>query len=361
MERYTRQTRLAGFGPEKQALLSKGSALVIGAGGLGVPVMQYLVGMGIGKIGIIDMDTVDVSNIHRQILYTTEDKDLPKTDVAYKKLKALNELVEVETYHAYITPENALDVIRPYDVVIDCSDNFGTRYLVNDACVILNKPFVYGAIYQFEGQVSVFNYNGSATYRCLYPEPPMEGEMLNCSDMGVLGILPGIVGCYQANEAIKILCGIGEVLANKLMIIQTLTNDQQMFNYTSIEENHQIKTLQKDYQQSVCEAMRVQEINVETLNQWFEEDRPFQLIDVREEVEWDICHINDSKLIPMNTVPRHLGEIDKFQPVVLICHHGMRSRSVANFLVDEGYKDVYNVTGGIHAWANKIDPAMRQY
>jgi len=360
--RYDRQVRLQGFGEGKQEQLGRSSALVVGAGGLGVPVMQYLVGMGIGKLGIVDQDTIDITNIHRQVLYTPADAGKQKARVAAAKLSAMNELVDITVYEEFLQPGNALKIMADYDLVIDCSDNFGTRYLVNDACVILKKPFIYGAIYQFEGQVSVFNYKGSATYRCLFPEAPNDGEMLNCSEMGVLGILPGMIGTYQANEAVKVLCDIGEPLSNKILTIDTLTNEHRIFKFKPVSGHHDIRELQKDYQQNVCiMETGVQEMDVSKLAEWLSAADPLQLIDVREPDEWDICHLEQARLIPMHTVAGQIDSLQKDIPIALMCHHGMRSRAVANFLVEAGFKNIYNVTGGIHAWAVKVDPNMRRY
>ena len=221
--RYDRHLKLEGFGPAKQELLSNAAILVIGAGGLGVPVLQYLTAMGIGKIGIVEHDTISITNLQRQVLYHTAEQGQSKLFTAIKRLQQLNPEVQFIPHATWLSPGNALEIFKAYDVIVDCSDNFGTRYLVNDACVLLNKPFVYGAIHKYEGQVSVFNYKESATYRCLFPEPPAPGTMQNCSDIGVLGVLPGIIGTYQANEVVKIVCGIGEPLSNQLLTIDTFT------------------------------------------------------------------------------------------------------------------------------------------
>ncbi|RFS22612.1 thiamine biosynthesis protein ThiF [Chitinophaga silvatica] len=361
MDRYDRQTRLKGFGQEKQVLLQQAKVLVIGAGGLGVPVLQYLTAMGIGTIGIAEQDTVSITNLQRQVLYYTSDEKKPKIDLAIERLKQLNPTVNFIKHPSWILAENALEIIETYDVVVDCTDNFGTRYLINDACVITGKPLVYGAIYQYEGQVSVFNYQGGATYRCIFPEPPEAGQMLNCSEIGVLGVLPGIIGCYQANETVKIITGIGTVLSNQLMVIDTLNNTQQVFNFNPVSENQNIKTLAKDYHQTVCEMNTVQSISVNQLQQWIEQEEKFVLVDVREVDEWEICHIPEAIHLPMGRVLQQPALVPKGIPVAVLCHHGMRSRAVAQQLVAAGYSSVYNVEGGIHAWAVKIDPDMQTY
>jgi molybdopterin/thiamine biosynthesis adenylyltransferase/rhodanese-related sulfurtransferase len=361
MQRYDRQTRLEGFGPAKQALLQQAKVLVVGAGGLGVPVLQYLTAMGIGKIGIVEHDTVSVTNLQRQVLYTTADQGKSKVELAAKRLQQLNPEVEQVIHDTWLTTDNALQIIRDYDVVVDCSDNFGTRYLINDACVITGKPLVYGAIYKYEGQVSVFNYKGSATYRCIFPEPPESGEMLNCSDIGVLGVLPGIIGCYQANETVKIITGIGIPLNNQLMTIDTLNNTHLVFDIKPVAVNQKIKTLQQNYQQTVCEMEGVQSLSVVELQEWLQKDAPFMLLDVREDDEWEICHIPQAVHIPMGRVLQQVAALPADAPIAVLCHHGMRSRAVGQRLTELGFKSIYNVEGGIHAWACAIDDQMQTY
>lgn len=360
MQRYDRHLKLEGFGPEKQELLRNAAVLIIGAGGLGVPVLQYLTAMGVGTLGIVEHDKISLTNLQRQVIYNTEDEGKPKLEMAIKRLRQLNPEVTFHAHDAWLMPDNALEIIRGYDVVVDCSDNFGTRYLVNDACVLLKKPFVYGAIHKYEGQVSVFNYKGSATYRCLFPEQPEPGVMLNCSDIGVLGILPGIIGSYQANETVKLICGIGEPLTNQLMTIDTLYNTQHIFQIKAVAGNQDIKSLEADYEQP-CDTGGVKSLSVTALHQWLEEGRAIQLIDVREDDEWEICHLPQAMHIPMQMALRVSSQLKKDVPLVLLCHHGMRSRMVANQLHAAGFAPVYNVEGGIHAWANEIDPEMNMY
>ncbi|NSL88927.1 HesA/MoeB/ThiF family protein [Chitinophaga solisilvae] len=361
MQRYDRQTRLEGFGPQKQALLQQAAVLVIGAGGLGVPVLQYLTAMGIGKIGIVENDTVSVTNLQRQVLYATADAGKPKLQQAVKRLQALNPEVTFISHDTWLTVDNALEIISAYDVVADCSDNFGTRYLVSDACVIAGKPLVYGAIYKYEGQVSVFNYDGGATYRCIFPEAPEDGEMLNCSDIGVLGVLPGIIGCYQANETVKVITGIGTPLKNQLLTIDTLHNTHLIFNITPVPANQQLTQLQADYHQTVCEVNQIQSLSVQELNERLLTDDNLLLLDVREDDEWQICHIPQALHIPMGQVLQRVQSLQPEKPVAVICHHGMRSRAVGQRLAELGFRQVYNVEGGIHAWACVIDPQMQTY
>ncbi|MCW3462882.1 HesA/MoeB/ThiF family protein [Chitinophaga nivalis] len=361
MQRYDRQTRLEGFGPEKQALLQQAKVLVIGAGGLGVPVLQYLTAMGVGTIGIVEHDTVSITNLQRQVLYTTADEGKPKVQLAAQRLQQLNPEVQHRIHDTWITPENAVDLIRAYDVVVDCSDNFGTRYLVNDAAVIAGKPLVYGAIYKYEGQVSVFNYQEGATYRCLFPEAPESGEMLNCSEIGVLGVLPGIIGAYQANETVKVITGIGTPLSNQLLTIDTLHNTHQVFQIIPVAANRQLTSLQPQYEQPVCAVAGLQSLSVQQLHKWLQKNNGLQLLDVREDEEWDICHIPQAQHIPMSQVLQQLTALRPEAPLAVLCHHGMRSRAVGLRLVELGFKAVYNVEGGIHAWAVAIDRQMQTY
>lgn len=358
MDRYDRQIRLNGFGAEKQEKLKNAAVLVIGAGGLGVPVLQYLTAMGVGTIGIVEQDTVSITNLQRQVIYSTEDEGRSKLQAAINRLQALNPEVKLIPHNTFLAVNNALDIVANYDLVMDCSDNFGTRYLVNDACVILDKPFISGAIFEYEGQVSVFNYKGSATYRCLFPIP---GEAPDCNTIGVLGVLPGIIGCYQANEAVKVICGIGEVLSNQLLSINILTNIHQTFTFQTVSANLRIKQLQESYGDSICDPVTMQLLSVQELQQWLENGNDFLLVDVREKDEWDICRIEGSVHIPMRRVEASVSSLSKKKPVAVICHHGMRSKAVAQMLVQAGFSEVYNVTGGIHAWASEIDDTMAVY
>ncbi|RAJ75193.1 adenylyltransferase/sulfurtransferase [Chitinophaga dinghuensis] len=359
--RYDRQTRLEGFGPEKQQLLLQAAVLVIGAGGLGVPVLQYLTAMGVGRIGIVENDTVSITNLQRQVLYTTADQGKPKGQLAKQRLHQLNPDITIELHETWLTTENALEIISGYDVIVDCTDNFGTRYLINDASVITGKPLVYGAIYKYEGQVSVFNYQQGATYRCIFPEAPAAGEMLNCSEIGVLGVLPGIIGSYQANEVVKIITGIGTPLRNQLMTVDILENVHHIFHIPPVEANRQITVLQADYAQDVCDLTGVQSLQVKELENWLNNGKKVLVLDVREDDEWEICHLSQSLHMPMGKVLQEFPKMTISGPIAVLCHHGMRSRAVAQRLSEMGYKNLYNVEGGIHAWACMIDPAMATY
>ena len=359
--RYSCQVALPGFGQKGQRLLQQAKVLVVGAGGLGCPAAQYLAASGIGTLGIADDDTISISNLHRQILYTPADVGKLKATIAAERLQQQNPDITIIPHPVKVTAANVIELFKQYDIIVDGTDNFETRYLLNDAAVLSGKPLVYGAIYQYEGQVSVFNYQGGATYRCIFPEPPEAGQMLNCSEIGVLGVLPGIVGCYQANETVKIITGIGSVLKNQVLIIDTLNNSHQTFTFNPVPENLSIKTLAKNYHQTVCEVNTVQSISVEQLQQWIEQEEKFILVDVREEDEWDICHIAQSVHLPMGSVLQQPGLVPTGLPVAVLCHHGMRSMAVARQLVAAGYPAVYNVEGGIHAWAVKIDELMETY
>ena len=351
-ERYTRQTRLQGFGEAGQQKLADAKVLVIGAGGLGVPVLQYLSGMGVGTIGIVDNDVVDISNLQRQILYSENDLGQFKVEIAKQKLTELNSEIEIITFPTFISTENALEIITDFDVIVDASDNFPTRYLVNDACVILKKPLIYGALHAFEGQISVFNYKGGPTYRCLFPEMPNPEEIPDCNENGVLGIIPGIIGSLQALEAIKVITGIGETLSGKLLLFDGLNQSQQKIKFGLNLKNLEIKELQKSYEFS-C-ATEVKSIEAEAfLKKWNSEN--IQLVDVRnpEEVErQNLPEIQrkDWKNIPLSELQEKSSKIDLQKPTYFLCQSGMRSLKAINLL--EGlkiYGDFVDVKGGMNA------------
>jgi adenylyltransferase/sulfurtransferase len=335
---YDRQLKLPGFGIEHQLKLKNAKLLIIGAGGLGCPVLQYLIAAGVGETTIIDDDIVSISNLHRQILYTIDAIDKPKALVAKATLERLNPYVKIAAIQERFTRNNALDLVESADLVIDCSDNFPTRYLVNDACVISNKPFIYGGINQFSGQLSVFNYNGGPTYRCLFPEQPNATEAPNCSEVGVLGILPGIIGNYQALEAIKVLTGIGESLSGTLLVIDTLTQNQQRFTIHAVAKNVSLAELKNDYQDK-CSTM------IEQINYTEYQTRKLFLLDVREVSEYETRNIG-GLLIPLNELPTRLSDLPKDKEIAVLCAHGVRSMHACEYLLNEGYK-VCNLEGGI--------------
>lgn len=347
-KRYSRHILLSEIGQEGQEKLKAAKVLVIGAGGLGCPSLLYLAAAGVGTIGIIDHDTVDFSNLQRQILYKESDIGQPKVVCAKAHLSAQNPFLEYLTFQEQLTSQNALEIITDFDLVIDGSDNFATRYLVNDACIMLNKPFVYGAIHRFSGQIAVFNYQNGPTYRCLFPEPPLPGEVPSCSEAGVLGVLPGIIGSFQATEAIKMITGIGEVASGKLVLIDTLTLEFSKLNIKKVEKNSQIDSL-IDYE-AFCRAGNaeesIREMSPAELRKLIEEQRSFQLIDVREPFEFSNHNIG-GKLIPLKKLESRINEISREQTVVVHCQSGGRSKEAIKILKKYGFENVYNLTGGL--------------
>lgn len=339
--RYSRQTILPEIGEEGQLLLKNARVLVVGAGGLGCPILQYLTAAGVGTIGIVDGDTVNVSNLQRQILFDTCDEGLLKVNAAKKKLQSLNPEVNIATYPYFLTVDNCLDTLTHYDIIVDGTDNFATRYLLNDACVLTNKIHVYGALYKFEGQVSVFNYNNGPTYRCLFPEPPPANTMPNCSEIGVLGVLPGIVGCMQANETLKVILGIGEVLSGKLWTFDALLNTTHSIQFQKLHSN-QITQLKKNYDIS-CTLLP--EVSYQEFLEW-KKNIPVYLIDVRTEAEYQQRNIG-GHLIPLVQLESSLDQIPTDQTLVVHCASGARSAQAVQLLIDKGYGNVYNLKNGL--------------
>lgn len=324
---YSRHLLLDNIGREGQEKLKQAKVLVIGAGGLGCPILQYLTAAGVGTIGIVDGDTVEVSNLQRQILYTIEDVGKLKAKCAANRLNLQNPYVKINVYQEFLTTKNAIEIFSDYDIIVDGSDNFQTRYLCNDAAVITNKPLVFGSIFKFEGQVTVFNYNNGPTYRCLYPVPPNHGSVPSCSDIGVLGVLPGIIGNYQANETLKIILGIGEVLSGKLLTFNALTMSQVMFNFNK-NKTLKITALESDYD-VFCGVLKADsELTLEQVNANLE---MYNLLDVREDWEREQYHINGEH-IPLNLLPERYGEINTNRPIVVYCKSGIRSKRAITFL-----------------------------
>ncbi len=362
--RYSRHLVLPGFGIAGQVQLRKASVLVIGAGGLGAPLLYYLAAAGVGTLGIVDEDTVNVSNLQRQVLFATDDIGEGKAECARKRLSALNPLIEVHAIPSRITASNALELMTPYDVIVDATDNFPTRYLLNDACVLLNKPLIYGSIFRYEGQVSVFNYSGGPTYRDLYAAPPRPGTVPDCEQGGVLGALPGIIGAIQANEVIKVLTGTGEPLSGKLFLLDSQTMETRIITLPK-KQNHNIKSL-IDYDQfcglvSENKYNTMKEVTVQELKALQDAKSDFQLIDVREPHEYDSCNLG-GELIPMAELPHHIGEISKTKQVILHCRSGSRSGNMVQWLEkNHGFTNLYNLKGGILAWADQIDPTITKY
>ncbi len=317
---------------------------MIGAGGLGCPVLQYLAAAGVGTIGIADADNVEISNLQRQVLYTEQEIGQSKAEVAKKKLLALNPNVQIQTHPVFIDSTNALEILQTYDIIVDGSDNFDTRYLVNDACIMLNKPMVSGAIYKFEGQVSVFNYHHGPTYRCIFPEPPAAEESPNCADIGVIATLPGIIGTIQANEVIKIITGMGEVLSGKLLVIDTLTMNTHFFQFKLNEANRDIHQLPGTvFNKNIV----VSTIEYSELEQRMKQEADIQLIDVREKEEHEIGNIGGIN-IPLSLLPSSVHLLDPSFPIVVYCSSGVRSNQAAKLLLQQGFKNVLNLKGGIN-------------
>lgn len=352
-DRYSRQTILKGFGEQGQQKLSNAKVLVVGAGGLGVPVLTYLNAMGVGTIGIVDNDVVSVSNLHRQVLYDESDIGKPKVEVSFRKLKAQNPKTELIGYNTFLTIENALKIIVAYDIVVDATDNFPTRYLINDACVILKKTFVYGALHGFEGQISVFNHLGGPTYRCLFPNMPKADEIPNCNEHGVLGILPGIIGNLQALETVKVVTGIGEVLLGKLLLYNGLSQTVQKMKFPLVSENLKITHLANDYDFS-CDSNFLG-IKADAFEMLLSE-KELQILDVRSHEEYENAHLSNTVNIPLSDLEHNIRKIPKNHSVYVICQSGIRSRKAIAILQEQFPKQEFiNVEGGmnkLHAYAD---------
>ncbi|WP_310392337.1 molybdopterin-synthase adenylyltransferase MoeB [Hymenobacter sp.] len=350
--RYSRHLLLPEIGLAGQQKLKVARVLVVGCGGLGCPVLQYLAAAGVGTLGLLDFDTVDDSNLQRQVLYATADVGRPKAVAAAEKLHAQNPLIELRTHQVLLSAANALGLFADYELVVDCSDNFATRYLVNDACVVLGKPLVFGAIFKFEGQVAVFNYQGGPTYRCLYPEPPAPGAAPNCAEIGVLGVLPGLVGTLQATEALKIILELGEVLSGRLLLVDALAMRFQTIRFRAVPANQRLTALAPDYAAFCGEASleaapgRAAEISADELKVWQQSGRPLQLLDVREPHEHARRSIG-GRLIPLAQLPEQLGSLRPAVPVVVHCASGVRSQKAALLLRAHGFAEVYSLRNGL--------------
>ena len=357
-DRYTRQTTLPEIGEEGQHKLLGSSVLIIGAGGLGSPTSLYLAAAGVGRIGLVDFDRVDVTNLHRQILYGTTTVGTPKLEAARERLEDLNSDVTIETHETRLTSENALDILAKYDVVIDGTDNFATRYLVNDACVILGKPNVYGSIFRWEGQASVFATKDGPCYRCLYPDPPPPGLVPSCAEGGVLGVLPGVVGTIQATEAIKLLTGAGETLAGRLLLFDALTMTFRTMRVPRRCEQHPPITKLIDYEE-FCNPMNQTDITPAEVAGKLASGEDVVLIDVREPYEWETGHVAQAQHIPLAQVPARLDDIPREREVVMICRSGGRSERARQYLAQMGYTRVKNLVGGMQRWSREVDPSIR--
>jgi len=379
--RYSRHLIMPEVGMEGQLKLKQAKVLMVGAGGLGAPLGMYLAAAGIGRIGIVDFDVVDYTNLHRQVIHGTKDVGKKKLDSAADTMRDINPNVTIDKFEVALTSENALEIIKDYDMVIDGTDNFPTRYLVNDACVMLKKPNVYGSIFRFEGQSTIFAYPGGPCYRCLYPEPPPPGLVPSCAEGGVLGILPGVVGLIQATEAVKLILNAGEPLIGRLLLYDALA---MRFRELKLRRNpecpacgdHPSITELIDYHQfcGVPQPQEAQPVSIPTpgfvsdteldvlaLKAKIDRGDKFQLIDVREPHEYQIAKIPGSKLIPLGELPKRLSEIDPGVEIVAQCKMGGRSAKACDILRANGFKNVRNLVGGITAWSDKVDPSVPKY
>ncbi len=372
IRRYSRHLLLPEVGMAGQLKLKNASALVVGTGGLGTPVTMYLAAAGVGRIGLVDYDVVDETNLQRQVLFSTRDIGRSKLQAAKERIEAINPNVQVEVHETRLSSQNAMDILRGYDVVIDGTDNFPTRYLVNDACVLLGKPNVYGSIYRWEGQASVFWAAKGPCYRCLYPEPPPPGLVPSCAEGGVLGVLPGIVGSIQAAEALKVLLGRGDLLVGRLLVFDAMAMKFRELRLRKSPDcpvcgsNPSVKEL-IDYE-AFCGLSPSGEVPLESLRSIEPEalkaklDRKeIVLVDVREPQEWEINRIEGAKLIPLMRLPERVNELDTADEIVLYCKVGERSARGVDFLHELGFRKVKNLRGGIDAWIQLVDPSLPRY
>ncbi len=373
VKRYSQHLIMPEVGMSGQMKLKKASVLCVGAGGLGSPLAFYLTAAGVGRIGIIDFDVVDFSNLQRQILHTTNDVGRPKLDSAAEKLKALNPNVNVELHETRLTSENALQLFEKYDIIVDGTDNFPTRYLVNDACVLTGKPNVYGSIFRFEGQASIFAASEGPCYRCLYPEPPPPGLVPSCAEGGVLGILPGLVGLVQATEVIKLILEKGNSLVGRLLLFDALG---MKFRELKLKkdpecpvcgENATIKEL-IDYEEFCGIGPEVEEsptgideVTAKELKEELDQGQDPYILDVRNPVEYEISRIEGSHLIPLDQLLNRLNELDSARDIVAHCRTGARSAKAIEMLQEAGFRKLRNLKGGVLAWADEVDPTMAKY
>lgn len=371
--RYSRHLIMPEVGMEGQLKLKRAKVLCVGTGGLGSPLALYLAAAGVGKLGIVDFDVVDFSNLQRQVIHGTSDVGRPKLHSARETIHDINPNVEVVAYETRLSSHNALEIFKDYDIVADGTDNFPTRYLVNDACVLLGKPNVYGSIFRFEGQASVFYAKEGPCYRCLYPEPPPPGLVPSCAEGGVLGVLPGIIGSIQALQAIKLILGRGRTLIGRLLLFDALN---LKFRELKLRKNPDCPicgtepsvTELIDYEQfcgirgeEQVSLTKVPEISAPEVKRLMDEQKPFVLIDVREPHEYQICCIPGSKLIPLGDVPKRMHELNSADEIVVHCRSGQRSAQAVELLMKAGFRKIHNLKGGVLAWADQVDPSMPKY
>jgi sulfur-carrier protein adenylyltransferase/sulfurtransferase len=375
IQRYSRHLIMPEVGMEGQRKLRRARVLVVGAGGLGSPALSYLAASGVGTIGIVDFDVVDLTNLQRQIIYTTDDVGRPKLEAATERIRGINPEVRVRTHAARLTSDNALQILGDYDVVVDGTDNFPTRYLVNDACVMLGKPDVYGSVFRFDGQASVFCLPDGPCYRCVYPAPPPPGLVPSCAEGGVLGVLPGIIGTIQATEAVKLILGKGESLAGRLLVLDGMKMRFRELKLGKDPEcpvcgEHPTVTKLVDYEQ-FC-GSRVEEAEGESIgDEWEIPPRTLRerlgkgeeivVLDVRNPEETQISRIEGSILIPLGELPERVAELSTADQIVVYCRVGGRSAKAVELLRSVGFRKVKSLAGGINAWADEVDPAMSKY
>jgi adenylyltransferase/sulfurtransferase len=375
ISRYSRHLLIPEVGLEGQKKLKASSVLVVGTGGLGSPVSMYLAAAGVGHIGLVDYDVVDFSNLQRQVIHGTAGLGALKVESAKARLLDINPEIEVTTYNVLFTSQNALDIARGYDLIIDGTDNFPTRYLVNDVCVKLGIPNVYGSIFRFEGQVSVFDGRDGPCYRCIFPEPPPPGLVPSCAEGGVLGVVPGTVGTLQATEGLKLLLGIGNSLKGRMLLYNAL---DMSFDFINLRKNPHCKVCSEnpeiteliDYEEFCGMPMHDQEegsagekwdITALQLNEQLHSDNPPHLIDVREPHELEISRIDAAELIPLGELAAHLSQLDTAEEIVLMCKAGTRSARALDLMLGAGFRKLKNLKGGINAWADDVDPSLPKY
>ncbi len=374
VERYNRHLILPEVAAEGQQKLKAASVLLVGMGGLGSPASLYLAAAGVGRIGMVDFDIVDVTNLQRQVIYATDDIGRPKLQAAADRLKGINPNVQIDAYETGLTSENALEIFKPYDIIVDGTDNFPTRYLVNDASVLAGKPNVYGSIFRFEGQASVFGTKDGPCYRCLYPEPPPPGLVPSCAEGGVLGILPGTIGVIQATETVKLILGKGQPLVGRLLLYDALAMSYRELKLRKDPDcpvcgDNPTVTQLIDYQQfcgipaepELAVVEQKEEITVTELHQKIGSGSPPFILDVRQPHEFDICNLPNSTLIPLNQLPARLDELDKSQDIAVLCRSGVRSARAVSFLQQLGFDKAVNIRGGILAWSDEVDSTVQKY
>ena len=373
IQRYSRHLIMPEVGMEGQLKLKQARVLCIGTGGLGAPLGLYLAAAGVGHIGLVDFDVVDFTNLQRQVLFGTSDVGRPKITAAADRLRNLNPEIQIDAIEARLSSENALELFRDYDIIVDGTDNFPTRYLVNDACVLLGKPNVYGSIFRFEGQITVFGYPDGPCYRCLYPEPPPPGLVPSCAEGGVLGVLPGIVGTIQAAETLKLLIGKGQPLVGRLLLFDALG---MKFRELKLRKNpdcpvcgtHRTLTKLIDYaefcgirgEEAPTTVTNIPEITPKDLKSRLDRGDDLYILDVREPHEYQICNLH-GHLIPLGELPRRVHELDSSKEIVAHCRSGKRSADAVQFLQKAGFRKIWNLKGGILAWSDEVDPTIPKY